>query len=142
MVIVSSGFSQLRGIGLNASTRAKGRKGCGVSLHFRHDVMSGTMEEGQMRWKSIAGLLVLGLLASACAYQPPPTGGAPLPGFLLGLLHGYISFFSLIGSLFLDIRIYAFPNNGFFYDLGFVIGLFALDRKSTRLNSSHANISY
>src|SRR5471030_1301780 len=89
-------------------------------------------QEGLMRWKSITGLLVLGLLATACAYQPPPTGGAPLPGFLLGLLHGYISFFALIGSLFLDIRIYAFPNNGFFYDLGFVIGLFAFYGSGSR----------
>jgi hypothetical protein len=32
------------------------------------------------------------------------------PGFLMGLVHGFISLFSLLGSLFLDIRIYGFPN--------------------------------
>jgi hypothetical protein len=40
----------------------------------------------------------------------------------MGLLHGFISLFSLIGSLFFDIRIYGFPNSGSGYDVGFVIG--------------------
>jgi hypothetical protein len=31
-------------------------------------------------------------------------------------------FFSLVGSLFMEIRIYAFPNSGFFYDLGYLVG--------------------
>jgi len=30
--------------------------------------------------------------------------------------------FSLIGSLFFDIRIYGFPNSGSGYDVGFVLG--------------------
>jgi hypothetical protein len=78
-----------------------------------------------MRWRALAvGALFLVVLA-ACAHQPPPSGGAPLPGFFLGLLHGYISLFSLIASLFFQVRIYEFPNNGFFYDLGFVIGALA-----------------
>jgi len=42
--------------------------------------------------------------------------------FFTGLVHGFLMFFSLIASLFTDIRIYAFPNNGFLYDLGYVIG--------------------
>ena len=37
--------------------------------------------------------------------------------------HGYLIFFSVIGSIFLDIRIYAFPNSGFWYDIGYVIGV-------------------
>jgi len=40
----------------------------------------------------------------------------------MGLLHGFISLFSLIGSLFFDIRIYGFPNSGSGYDVGFVLG--------------------
>jgi hypothetical protein len=44
------------------------------------------------------------------------------PGFWYGLLHGFIIVFSFIGSLFQDIRIYAFPNSGLWYDLGFLIG--------------------
>jgi hypothetical protein len=78
-----------------------------------------------MRCRSLAVLLFVALAAAACAHQPPPSGGPPLPGFLLGLIHGYISLFSLIASLFFRVRIYEFPNVGFFYDLGFVIGVFA-----------------
>ena len=65
----------------------------------------------------LLGMVVLG----GCANQPPPGGYDP-PGFFSGLLHGFFIFFSLIGSIFMDIRIYAFPNSGFFYDLGYLIG--------------------
>lgn len=78
-----------------------------------------------MRWRAVAAVLLLASIAVACAHQPPPSGGAPLPGFFLGLLHGYISLFSLIASLFFQVRIYEFPNNGFFYDFGFIIGVLA-----------------
>ena len=66
-------------------------------------------------------LLVLALGCISCAHQPRPDSFDP-PGFFSGLLHGIIILFSLIGSIFMDIRIYAFPNSGFFYDLGFLIG--------------------
>lgn len=56
-----------------------------------------------------------------CATQPAPTGMA-LPGFWLGLVHGFLMFFSMIGSFFSDVRIYAFPNAGTFYDLGYLLG--------------------
>jgi hypothetical protein len=77
-----------------------------------------------MLWRSLAVFVLVVVLAS-CAHQPPPSGAAPLPGFLLGLLHGYISLFSLIASLFFEVRVYEYPNAGFFYDVGFVIGAFA-----------------
>jgi hypothetical protein len=56
-------------------------------------------------------------------HQPRPECYDP-PGFFSGLFHGFIILilFSLLGSIFMDIRIYAFPNSGFFYDLGFLIG--------------------
>lgn len=62
-------------------------------------------------------MVVLG----GCANQPPPGAYDP-PGFFSGLFHGFFILFSLIGSIFMDIRIYAFPNSGFFYDLGYLIG--------------------
>jgi hypothetical protein len=78
-----------------------------------------------MRWRSVMAPLAVALLVASCAHQPPPAAGAALPGFLLGLLHGYISLFSLIASLFTDVRIYAYPNSGGWYDFGFVVGVLA-----------------
>jgi hypothetical protein len=66
-------------------------------------------------------LLMLLVAAAGCAHQPNPVLPNP-PGFFSGLLHGCLMLFSLIGSVFTDVRIYAFPNSGFLYDLGFLIG--------------------
>jgi hypothetical protein len=61
------------------------------------------------------------LTISGCAHQPVPSAFEP-PGFWYGLLHGFLIFFSFIGSLFTDVRIYAFPNSGAWYDFGYLIG--------------------
>ena len=67
-------------------------------------------------------LLLLVMFAIAgCANQPHPIADDP-PGFFSGLINGFLIVFSLIGSIFFDIRIYAFPNSGFFYDFGYLIG--------------------
>jgi hypothetical protein len=72
------------------------------------------------------GLIALGL--TACATQPAPGMGADdLPGFWLGLVHGLIAPFALVGHLFdPSIRVYAFPNSGGWYDFGFILGIGAL----------------
>jgi hypothetical protein len=72
---------------------------------------------------AVAILLTLGL--SGCAHQPIGTFSPGAPGFWLGLLHGVIAPISLIGSFFADHRIYAIPNSGVLYDLGFLLGLSA-----------------
>ena len=61
------------------------------------------------------------VLISSCAHQPVTNSYDP-PGFFSGLLHGFLIFFSLIGSILTDVRIYAFPNSGGWYDVGFFIG--------------------
>ena len=66
-------------------------------------------------------ILLVVLVLGGCANQPSPAAYDP-PGFFSGLIHGFLIFFSLIGSILMDIRIYAFPNSGFFYDLGYLIG--------------------
>jgi hypothetical protein len=71
--------------------------------------------------RCMAGVIVCALALSACATQPTPSAYDP-PGFLWGFVHGFISLFSLIGSFFWDIRVYAFPNGGRWYDVGFVLG--------------------
>ena len=71
------------------------------------------------RWLAV---LFLALALAGCAHQPTVDAFDP-PGFFSGLIHGYLILLSLIGSLFMDVRIYAFPNSGFFYDLGYSIGV-------------------
>ncbi len=45
----------------------------------------------------------------------------------MGLIHGWLVPFSFVGSLFSDnIAIYAVPNNGGWYDFGFVLGVSSL----------------
>jgi hypothetical protein len=66
-------------------------------------------------------IVVAALAAASCAHQPGPDSFNP-PGFLMGLLHGFLIVFSFIGSLFTDVRIYAFPNSGGWYDFGYLIG--------------------
>ncbi len=73
------------------------------------------------RWGPVLAL-ILGATLSGCADQPVPTAYDP-PGFFMGIIHGIIAPISLIGSIFLDVRIYAFPNSGIGYDFGFVLGL-------------------
>ena len=70
-------------------------------------------------------LVVSALAAASCARQPLPPDAGSVPGFLLGLVHGFLILFSFIGSLFSDIRIYAFPNAGGWYDFGFLLGAMA-----------------
>ncbi|SRR6056297_2339312 len=61
------------------------------------------------------------LTISSCATQQTGSIENP-PGFFHGLLHGFLILFSFIGSLFSDYEIYAFPNTGGWYNLGFLIG--------------------
>jgi hypothetical protein len=65
------------------------------------------------------------LVAAGCAHQPQPVADNP-PGFWMGFVHGLLIICSFIGSLFTDVRIYAFPNSGVWYDLGFVLGASAV----------------
>lgn len=67
--------------------------------------------------------LVAALFVSGCATQSVEVIPANPPGFLWGLLHGFILLFSFIASLFTDYRIYAFPNAGGWYDFGFLLGV-------------------
>ena len=73
------------------------------------------------RIATFAGLFLCAAILSACATQPVPSAPKP-PGFLFGFLHGFTILFSLVGSLFTDYRIYAFPNSGWWYDLGYFLG--------------------
>ncbi|MCB9804219.1 hypothetical protein H6769_00975 [Candidatus Peribacteria bacterium] len=73
--------------------------------------------------KLIIGIILFLILTnlSSCA----PSGyESDQAGFFSGVWHGFIIVFSLIGKLFnADIGIYAEHNSGFFYWLGFIIGI-------------------
>ncbi len=73
----------------------------------------------------LAAVMGLGLLMAGCAHQPelPRLVTPDAPGFWYGLLHGFTSLFALIGSIFTDVRIYAYPNAGGWYDAGFMLGV-------------------
>lgn len=71
---------------------------------------------------TFALLLLVMALASCAAHQPAPLE-IEAPGFWLGLWHGMASPVTFIISLFRDIRIYAFPNAGRWYDFGFLLGI-------------------
>ena len=90
-------------------------------LRFRsvHRVLSS-------RANALAALALASSLLAGCARQAAETvAHAPdTPGFLLGLWHGFIFPVAFIASLFLpDVAIYAVPNSGTFYDLGYFIGI-------------------
>ena len=71
------------------------------------------------------GLCIALACLLSCATQPAAEAVSP-PGFLMGFVHGLIMPFSLLGSLFKDVRIYAFPNSGVWYDVGYFLGASAL----------------
>jgi hypothetical protein len=79
------------------------------------------MKPFELRSARLAAAVIV-VAASGCAHQPKPVS-EDAPGFLLGLWHGWISLWSLIASLVTDVRVYAFPNTGFSYDTGFLLGV-------------------
>ena len=74
------------------------------------------------RLLAFGALCAAALLLQSCATQPPPPAVLNPPGFLWGLLHGFLIIFTFIASVFTDYRIYAFPNSGGWYDFGFLLG--------------------
>ena len=76
--------------------------------------------------RSAAAVAALALLAG-CATQTSAAVAPSAPGLGWGLLHGVIAPFAFVASLFRpDIAIYAVPNNGGWYDFGFILGIFVL----------------
>ena len=73
--------------------------------------------------RTFAALALL-LVLSACATQLKSAVAPQAPGFLFGLVHGFIAPVTFVVSLFSDtVRVYAVPNNGGWYNFGFVLGI-------------------
>src|SRR4051794_19926147 len=85
-------------------------------------MLSGKLRKGGARVIRLLALLACSAVLTGCATQVAPYSSDP-PGFFLGFLHGLLVLPSLIGGFFWDIRIYAFPNAGHWYDAGFTLGV-------------------
>lgn len=73
-------------------------------------------------WK--IGLLVFLLALVGCGFVGSTyISSYDPPGFFSGVWHGLLAPWTLIIRLFLDIKMYAIPNSGWFYDLGFLLGV-------------------
>lgn len=68
--------------------------------------------------------LALPLLLAGCATQVAGTVKPDAPGFLFGLVQGFIAPVTFVISLFQpDVSVYSVPNNGGWYNFGFVLGI-------------------
>jgi len=64
------------------------------------------------------------LLLAACGFVgTEPISGLDPPGFFKGVWQGLLAPWTLIVRLFIHIKMYAVPHSGWFYDLGFLIGV-------------------
>jgi hypothetical protein len=73
---------------------------------------------------SILLLTVVVVLLTGCTFAGDPSKFASgTPGFLMGIWHGVVAPYTLIVRYFLDIKMYAVPNSGIGYDLGFLLGI-------------------
>lgn len=81
------------------------------------------IKPGFINYKTLILFIVAAGILAGCATQPVAgQSETETMSFVMGLIHGFCILFSLIGSYFTDVRIYAFPNSGGWYDIGFVLG--------------------
>jgi hypothetical protein len=68
--------------------------------------------------------IVAALLFTGCAAGDERFAAESPAGFLWGLWHGCISFFTLIGGIWSDtVHVYEVRNTGGWYDFGFLLGV-------------------
>ena len=70
---------------------------------------------------ALLGVCVFVIFVGACAHRPRVMAG-DVSGFWSGVLRGFLIAFSFTRSLLTDVRIYAFPNSGGWYDFGYLLG--------------------
>ena len=68
-------------------------------------------------------LLSLPVFIAGCGFATVGNSARDAPGAFLGVWHGLLAPWTLILRLFMDIHMYALPNSGWFYDLGFLVGV-------------------
>lgn len=76
-----------------------------------------------LKYKNLLLFIVAAGVLAGCATQPlSGQSSSEAMSLLMGLFHGFCIVFSLIASYFTDVRIYAYPNSGGWYDIGYVVG--------------------
>jgi len=75
--------------------------------------------------KRAAVALGLIMILASCASQPDASNYSSAPGFFSGIWHGLVAPIAFFFAIFTDVRMYAFPNSGNWYDFGFLLGLSA-----------------
>jgi len=77
--------------------------------------------------RNFGKIVLLGLTAlllTGCTFAGDSSAlTAGTPGFLMGIWHGIVAPYTLIVRFFLDIKMYAVPNGGLGYDVGFLLGI-------------------
>ncbi|MFH0838279.1 MAG: hypothetical protein V1880_03375 [Patescibacteria group bacterium] len=69
-------------------------------------------------------IALISLILTGCTFAGDSSAlTSGTPGFLMGIWHGFVAPYTLIVRFFLDIKMYAVPNSGFTYDLGFLLGI-------------------
>ena len=64
------------------------------------------------------------LLLAGCGFAGNEHyGTASTYGFLDGIWHGLLAPWTLLLRVFMDIKMYGYPNSGWLYDFGFLIGI-------------------
>lgn len=69
------------------------------------------------------GLLVLCLFVTGCHFVGDPSASKEIAGFFSGMWDGAVLLFSVVLTCFTDVQIIELNNNGFFYKVGYAIGV-------------------
>lgn len=68
-------------------------------------------------------LLLCIVVLTGCTFAGTSANLNHIPGFFMGIWHGLVAPYTLVVRWFIDIQMYALPNSGFGYDLGFLLGI-------------------
>lgn len=69
-------------------------------------------------------LALISILLTGCTFAGDSSALTEgTPGLLMGIWHGIVAPYTLIVRFFLDIKMYAMPNSGLGYDVGFLLGI-------------------
>ena len=63
------------------------------------------------------------IFVAGCGFATTGGSASETSGFFSGVWHGLLAPWSLILRAFMDIKMYEFPNSGWPYDFGFLLGI-------------------